>query len=398
MSGLQRTETGGDGRLSGVLELVPRAELARSPHWARAFSGRRKDHRYYELLEDTLKQGFDYRYFAIRDSGGEICSVQPFFILDQDLVAGVGGRTKASLDFIRRAWPRCLMMRTLMVGCVAGEGHLDADESSAFANARLLACGIVPHARNLRAPLIVFKEFPTQYRAPLACLLTRGFSRVPSLPMTCLNIDYADFEDYMNKALNSATRRKLRKKFRIAAQAAPIRMSIVHDVTPFIDEIYPLYLQVYERSKLHFEKLTKDFFCGIGRVMPDKVRFFIWRQETRIVAFTLCMFEGKALYAEYIGLDYSVALQLHLYHYAVRDMTAWAIAEGYRWFRSSGLNYDPKLHLRHRLDPIDLYVRHCSPVVNAALKWLLPLIEPTRYDPSLRKFANYGELWGDRSP
>jgi hypothetical protein len=122
----------------------------------------------------------------------------------------------------------------------------------------------------------------------------------------------------------------------------------------------------------------------------------VWRWDARIIAFTLCMLERDAIYAEYIGLDYSVALDLHLYHYAVRDMTSWAMAKGYKWLRSSSLNYDPKLHLRHLLDPIDLYVRHTSPSANAILKLLLPLIEPTRYDRTLRKFANYDELW-DRS-
>jgi predicted N-acyltransferase len=197
----------------------------------------------------------------------------------------------------------------------------------------------------------------------------------------------------MDQALNSATRRKLRKKFRIAAQAAPIEMSIVDDVSPIIDDVYPLYLQVYERSTLHFEKLTREFFCGLGRLMPEIVRFFVWRQEARIVAFSLCMVEGDALYAEYIGLDYAVALKLHLYHYAVRDMISWAMAKGFKWLRSSPLNYDPKLHLRHQLDPVDLYVRHTSALPNALLKRILPLIEPTRFDLTLKKFSNYSELW-----
>jgi predicted N-acyltransferase len=197
----------------------------------------------------------------------------------------------------------------------------------------------------------------------------------------------------MRRGINSATRTKLRKKIRAATQAAPIKMSVVHDITSVVDDIYPLYLQVYEKSELHFEKLTKEYFRRIGCEMPDKVLFFIWRQNARIVAFTLCMIEDDAIYAEYIGLDYSVALDLHLYHYAVRDMVTWSIANGYKWFRSSGLNYDPKLHLRHLLDPIDLYVRHISGIKNAILKWVLPLIEPTRYDKTLQKFPNYSELW-----
>jgi hypothetical protein len=70
------------------------------------------------------------------------------------------------------------------------------------------------------------------------------------------------------------------------------------------------------------------------------------------------------------------------------------MSQGYKWLRSSGLNYDPKLHLRHLLDPIDLYVRHTAAIPNAILRRVLPLIEPTRFDTTLRKFPNYPELWG----
>jgi len=337
---------------------LSRADLARSSYWQRAFADKRKDRRYYELVEDTIREGFDYQYFSIEDWHGQVIAIQPFFLLDQDLAAGVSLKIRVLIDSIRCLWPRFLKMRTLMVGCVAGEGHLDGDEPSLGSNAELLAAAIVTHAHDLKARLIVLKEFPAKYRQPLRCFLSHGFSRVPSLPMTRLNIDYSSFDDYMNRALNSATRRKLRKKFRASSQAPAIEMSVVNDVAPVIDDLYPLYFQVYERSNFHFEKLTKEYFCGIGRLMPDKVRFFVWRQEGKTIVFTLCMIEGDALYAEYIGLDYTVAFDLHLYHYAVRDMMSWAIANGYKWLRSSGLNYDPKLHLRHLLDPIDLYVRH----------------------------------------
>jgi hypothetical protein len=59
----------------------------------------------------------------------------------------------------------------------------------------------------------------------------------------------------------------LRKKFKIAAQSSPIEMIAVDDIAPFVSEIYPLYLQVYERSKLHFEKLTEEYFRRIGSQM-----------------------------------------------------------------------------------------------------------------------------------
>jgi hypothetical protein len=381
---------------SPYLEVIGRDDLAQIPCWQSAFASERKDHRYYELIEDTLHPEVEYRYFVIRAASGEARAVQPFFLLDQDLLIGMSPRFSPLVRGIRKIWPRFMQARTLMVGCLAGEGHLDGDGTCHRERAQLLASLITGHARALGAQLIVLKEFPARYRSTLDCFLDNGFTRIPSLPMTRLCIDYASFDDYMNRALNSATRKKLRKKFQAAEQAPPIQMSIVDDVTSVIAEVYPLYLQVYRRSKLHFEKLTEQYFCELGRRMQDRVRFFLWRQRGRTVAFATCMIQDDALYAEYIGLDYDIALDLHLYHYAYRDMIRWAIANDYRWFRSSGLNYDPKLHLRHLLDPIDLYVRHTSGPINALMRRFLPLLEPTRYDKTLAKFGNYHELWATR--
>src|SRR5215813_15420867 len=107
--------------------------------------------------------------------------------------------------------------------------------------------------------------------------------------MTRLSINYSSFDEYAKRALNSGTRRKLRKKFQATEKAPAIQMSVVDDVTSVIAQIYPLYLQVYRRSKLHFEKLTEQYFCELGRRMADKVRFFVWRQEGKIVGFAACM-------------------------------------------------------------------------------------------------------------
>jgi hypothetical protein len=394
------TRRDSDARLGrgSEVNVVSRHQLKNCSHWQRAFALQHKDHRYYEIVEDTIHPEFDYHYFAIRNCQGEIQAIQPFFILDQDILAGIHPSFGRLTDAIRRRWPRFMFMKTMMVGCVAGEAHLDdGDDSTRAATAESLADAIVAHACALGARLIVLKEFPDQYREALSCFVRGGFTRIPSMPHTRLNIAYASFDDYMQSALNSATRRKLRKKFKAAESGPPIELSVTNDVTSIVDEIYPLYLQVYERSKLHFEKLTEGYFCGLGTAMPDRVRFFVWRRHTEAVAFGVCIVHGDTLFAEYLGLDYSVALELHLYHYVFRDLVHWAIANGCRWFQSTGLNYDPKLHLRHHLKPVDLYVRHTSTIVNVFLRVALPLLEPTRHDPTLTKFPNYFDLWGPES-
>jgi predicted N-acyltransferase len=136
------------------------------------------------------------------------------------------------------------------------------------ANAELLARVIGKQA--LGARLIILKEFPNSYRGMLAGFERRGFTRIPSMPLTRLNIAYRSFNEYIQSALNSATRSKLRKKFKATADdEVPIELHVSNDIGPIIDEVYPLYLNVYRRSKLHFEKLTKECFRQLGQKMPD---------------------------------------------------------------------------------------------------------------------------------
>ena len=373
--------------------IASRDEISGSAHWQSAFAQERKDHRYYELLEDTLKNGFKYGYLIIENKDS-VCAIQPYFLIDQNLLAGLCGNVKKLIAGIRRLWPRFMFARTMMVGCAAGEGHLDGDEQSRFAIAASLARSLPQLARELTCAMIVLKEFPAKYRAPLQCLHDAGFARVPSMPMTTLSIDYKDFEDYLSNMLSPRTRGKVRRKLRAAERARPpITMSVTGDVTAVIDDVYPLYEKVFERSPLQFEKLTPEFLCDIGRRMPDKVRFFIWRQDNQIIAFGLCLVQGDTLSHDYVGFDYSVAFELNLYYRVFHDIIEWAIANGYRRFYSGSLNYDPKWHLRQSLYPVDLYVRHTSGPINAVLRRLLPLMEPTRSDPILPNFHNYSDLW-----
>jgi predicted N-acyltransferase len=381
-------------RRNGTVSVISGDELRACKYWQDAFGSQHKDHRYYDLIGETIHPEFRYLYFVLKDVKGEIRAVQPFFILDQDILVGAHPYLGHLIYIIRHYWSRFMFMKTMMVGCVAGEAQLDdGSDAERAANAQLLACAIEMHAQALGARLIVLKEFPNTYRGMLACFEHSGFTRVPSMPLTRLNIAYRSFEEYMQLALNSATRSKLRKKFDATAKDIPIQLCVINNIEPVIDEIYPLYLNVYRCSKLHFEKLTKDYFCRLGHIMSERVRFFIWRRNGKVVAFGECIVHGDTMYAEYLGLDYSVALRLHLYHYVFRDLVRWGISHGYKWFQSSALNYDPKLHLRYRLKPVDLYVKHTSVIINLALRIVLPWLEPMRYDKTLKKFPNYKELY-----
>jgi predicted N-acyltransferase len=376
---------------NGVARILAREDLKNIDAWQHAFPGTTKDNRFYEIVADTLDSKFEHHYLLLEDSAGKVRGIQPFFFVQQNLVEGIPA-LRAAVEKIRLRFPRFLTMRLLMIGNAAGEGHLSVgapEDEEWVANALYQVLEI--YGRQSKASLVVFKDFPASYREVMWKFAANDYTRIPSMPMTELKLDYTDFDHYVS-TLGASTRKDLRRKFRRIAAAEPISLEVVTDLTPYVDEVYPLYLQVHERSPLKFETLTKEYLSELGRRMPDRARFFIWRQHGKAIAFSVALVHDSTIYDDYLGLDYRVALDLHLYFYTLRDILTWSLAQGLKRYRSSPLNYQPKLHLGCDLFPLDLYVRHTNPFLNKIFPPVLKFLEPTRHDPVLKRFQNADQL------
>ena len=86
---------------TGTVRVISRDELRTCQHWQHAFASQHKDHRYYDLITDTIHPEFKYLYFELKDLRGKIRAVQPFFILDQDILVGVRPYLGHLIDIIR---------------------------------------------------------------------------------------------------------------------------------------------------------------------------------------------------------------------------------------------------------------------------------------------------------
>ncbi len=352
---------------------------------ARAFDGQAKNFSYHDVAARTLAGQFEHRYIVLENECTGQAGVQPVFFVNQDILEGLPRGLHAALAWPRKILPGWLRMRMLMVGCSAGDGALDCREPW-FVEALREALEI--YARKTKAAVILFKDFPAVYRAALAPLEAQGYRRVPSMPACKLDFDFGSFESYMKDKLG----RKLRYKYIKLNKKPPIPFEVLTDVTPIAGDLYELYRQTHERSKMRFERLTPEFFALIGRKMPGGARYFVWRVDGKIAAFALCLIHNGTMYHLNIGFDYSVSFDLQLYYVTIRDLFQWALGEGLRHYVTGQLNYDPKLHLKMTLDPLDLYARHTNPLVNPLFKLALGFLQPVRHDPVIRQFANYGEL------
>jgi hypothetical protein len=371
------------------IEAVKRSAIEATPEWINLSKQRRKDRRFYELVEDTIP-GFEYYYFVLRNSETEIIqAIQPFTVSVIDTSLGLCPRLQRWVKRIRYIYPWFLRFKALIVGCILEEGHLDGN---GYLTSTCLADNITDFAVKFECSLILFKSFGKQHRQIMTPLTQKGFTRVPCGPMAFLKLNFKTFEEYM-KMLSRNMRSKLRRKFKESEKIGKLEMQIVTDITPFIEQAYPLYEDVFNKSKFKFEKLTPEFFCELGKRMPERVKFFLWFLDGKLVIFNVCTMYEKSFYSEFIGLDYKVAYDMHLYYVFIRDVMNWVLKHDFDTYHSGALNYEPKYHLRHDIHAHDLYIKHRSRLFNFLLKHALPYLEPARHDPILKMFPNYKSLY-----
>lgn len=376
---------------AGRVRVCSLAEIRDSPAWRMSFSDRAKDHRYFETVDETLSGDFDFRCAAVEDREGRTCAIQPLFFLDQDIAVTAPGSLRLLVRRLRVGFPRLLKLRTLMVGCAAGEGGVAAPRQECRSHFVTALREALPEiARRAGAALIVWKDSPAEERETMQSLTVGGvFLRAPSMPATRLRLEFATFEEFLQRRVSHASRKDLRRKFKAAV---PLEMNIVTSVADIAGEVHALYSQVFARSRLRFERLSREFLAQLGERMPDRARFFLWRKDGRLVACSICLLHDGILYDEYLGLDYAVALDWHLYFITLRDMLTWAIEHGVREYRSTPLNYEPKLRLGFELAPLDLYVAGATPFRHALVRGGLPFIQPARSEPLLQRFPNAREM------
>src|SRR6516225_7068833 len=215
---------------NGPVKVVHLPELQNCDAWKRALQNKCQDHRYYEIVDETLECGFEHHYLVFQNRSGEVIAVQPVFFVRQNLVEGVPGKIRLIVDAVRKVFPRFLTMRVLMVGCGAGTGDLGTcDEKDEPWVADALQATLRIYARQNKASLVVFKDFPANYRSALGTLLSNAYARIPSMPMTRLPLPYANWDEYF-ATLSKATRKDLRRKFRKTERAPKIELEVLNDI------------------------------------------------------------------------------------------------------------------------------------------------------------------------
>ena len=229
-------------------------------------------------------------------------------------------------------------------------------------------------ARKVHASIIAFKDFDQSYDDLLKPLLKDEFLKINGLPMTRLDLGFTNFEDYL-KTLSGATRYDFRRKIK-ESLAVTIESNLKKTLDEeTLNEVYSLYLQNVESHHTNSEIVPKEFFRLISKNMPQEAKFFLFRINGKLAAFTFCLVSKSVLIDYYLGLDYTLAHEFHLYFIKFKEITNWCLAHGIKTYEMGATGYEPKRRLNFDLIPVYLYVKGRHKILRPFLKCLCFLLK-----------------------
>lgn len=301
----------------------------------------------------------------------------PGFAADFDLLTTAEPAVKRNIERVPlyRYWSRALRIRTAFIGTTVSEYAL-------FPANRDAASWLKPLCEQLGNDywLTIIKDIPQQ--SPLldgssneqadhlmAACEELGFIMIEGQALAYVPINFSSLDEYLAQ-LSAGRRRDIRRKWR-SREALTIRQVATGDAQfddeALIDSYYSLYLNVYQQSEIHFDRLSRAFFAGVLRNPQNGGIIFEYHYGETLIGYNLCFVHRNNLVDKYIGLRYPEARTHNLY------FISWLMNLDYA--RSQGLKYyvagwtDPEI--KSYLGASFTFTRHAVYIRNGFLRRLL---------------------------
>jgi len=298
----------------------------------------------------------------------------PAFATRFDLLTTLEPRLRRRLDALPR--PRPL---TCFIGTTVSEYALLPRERTPGQ----LVCDI--RALRSRYAFVIVKDLPAEdtlvgreagaYSRQLAdACRAANFLLLDGQALAYVPIDFASIDEYLSR-LSHARRKNLRRKLRSrdSVQVETIATGDARfDDERFLAELYALYLNVYEQSEIHFDRLTATFFRAVLRDPSVRGIVFAYRAGGSLIGFNLCLAENDMFIDKYVGFAYPEAREHDLYTITWFHNLEYALQNGFRQYVAGWTDPEIKRQLGARFT----FTLHAVYVRNPVLRWLLKSFRP----------------------
>jgi hypothetical protein len=344
---------------------------------------------WYETLDQSgIEDQFTFFYALIIHLGCPV-GIAPVFVMDVPVEQVAPQEFLRLFRFVGKIVPSVLCQRTLFVGSpILDETRVglipDVNRRAALLS---LQIALEKKADQLRAPMIVWKDFPESSTADFNWLShQRRLFHVVSFPNTIVEFSSRSKEDYF-AAMKGSRRRKLKAKLRRSREQVALSVEIVQRPdTKTLDDIFGLFWQTYEKSATKFERLNRKFFEVIAE--KQATFFIILRKKItgEMIAFMLCFDLGERLINMFIGVDYSRPKEWMLFFRLWEAAVDLALSRGFSAILSGRSSYEAKIETGHRLVPLNNYCRHRNMFLHAIYRIVAQRIGWASLDEALARF------------
>ncbi len=370
-------------KLALKTRVIRKIEEVSRDAWCSVFPDVLESYDFFRTLDESGLEQFPLYYILVCDRktlvGATAC-----FLVNYSLDTSISGPLRRLSNSIKKINPNIFSLKALVCGMPIGQGRIgiarDGDKVL-----KVILRRMEQIAKKEKCAILAFKDFQDSYALLLDPLRKEGFSKFDSLPTTEMNVTFKSFEEYLG-TLSAASRYDLRRKFRRVDGHVKLDMRITDTLDDHtLREVYKLYLDIVDMHDMGFELLPMAFFRNLSKNMPDRVRYFLWRSEGKLVAFLLCLVSKDMLIDYYVGMDYAVAHKYHLYFLKFRDVLNWCIKHGIKTYEMGITGYEPKRRLNFQFIPLYLYVRLRNRALRPVFNFICQFLKFENFDPSLKE-------------
>jgi len=198
-----------------------------------------------------------------------------------------------------------------------------------------------------------------------------------TLPSITLNRPFPSWGNYL-QSLRASYRRRI-KSIEKKTESIQFNQSYCNE---FNEEMYDLYLQVYNRSNAKLECLNFNFFNHL----PKNFTVISAWISNRLAGWAITLFDDQTFYFFFGGVDYTVNSLFDIYFRLLIEVVRSGIETGANSIDLGQTAEIPKLRLGGESIPLYMFATHSNPLYRSVLHSTIGMLQYRRSVPQHRVF------------
>lgn len=210
------------------------------------------------------------------------------------------------------------------------------------------------------------------------CTKFKHFNVEPNMIID-LPIGLSSLTDYIN--CFSKKYRNRAKGILKASEPLQKKRLTVEEIIKYNDDLYELYLQVFEQAKFKLVHLSPSYFINVVKTQPDLFYIDAWFLNDKIISFASGFYLQSEIEAHYVGFDYSINKNYELYQTILYSYIEEGILKKKSKINLGRTASEIKTTVGAKPHELLCYIKPQNAVSKLILKPFMQFLQPTEWIP-----------------